>query len=78
MTRYERDVPKQTPEADLIDYKKFNFGKHKGSSPMELLDEDPGYLVWVWKEHTHGKELMTEDAYNEAQAKLDKAFGPSR
>ena len=27
-----------------------NFGKHKGEQVEDLLDDDPGYLAWLYDE----------------------------
>lgn len=37
------------------------FGKYRGLTPEELIDEDPGYLVWAYE--TVGKHLCSHSLY---------------
>ncbi len=32
----------------LIDDTKLTFGKHSGSTPNEIADGDPNYIVWLY------------------------------
>lgn len=37
-----------TPFITNIDDVPLSFGKHKGESPNEIAQEDPGYIVWIY------------------------------
>lgn len=32
-----------------IDEIPLSFGKHKGRSPADISDDDPGYIVWLYE-----------------------------
>lgn len=35
--------------AHLLDKTPLGFGKHKGKTPEEIADVDPGYIVWLYE-----------------------------
>lgn len=43
---------------------KLTFGKHKGKTIKEVLDNDPQYLVWL---HEKTKHKLQRVIYNEAE-----------
>lgn len=54
-----------------IDQTPLTFGKHKGKTPSELLDEYPSYLAWMLKNFENGVPFSPEviDEVNRIQAK---------
>ena len=34
---------------NLLDRTPLTFGKHKGQTPEEVADTDPGYIVWLYE-----------------------------
>ena len=49
----------------------FVFGKHKGHTVQIVLDEDPGYIVWLDEEEIL---VFPDDIYQKAQ-QLDAEHG---
>ena len=52
--------------ANLLDKTPLTFGKHKGRTPEEITDLDPGYIVWMYenispKKCTRGLYLACEE-----------------
>lgn len=63
-----------------IDDKPLTFGKYKGKTPNELLEEDPGYLVWMMNNFENGVPFTpvvmraAEKEYNHLQAMNDLEY----
>lgn len=34
-------------DIDDLDNTSLTFGKHKGKTPDEISEEDPGYIIWM-------------------------------
>lgn len=45
------------------------FGKHKGKTPRQLVDAEPGYIVWL---HENIPSVVTRSAYLDACFILDE------
>ncbi len=48
------------------------FGKFKGQGVTfrDLLTIQPDYLIWIWEQHSNGKNLITEELADKAYAKV--------
>lgn len=46
---FMRNRPESHAASTDIDFAPLAFGKHRGKSPREIFDFDPGYLVWMHK-----------------------------
>lgn len=44
----------------------FEFGKHQGSTAKDVLDKDPGYLVWAWRTVNRDRLPFTKTLYEKA------------
>lgn len=44
----------------------FDFGKHDGKSVLEVLEEEPSYIVWLYNETNH---IVDDDLFDMAEAK---------
>ena len=45
-----------------------DFGKYKGADIDDILEEDPGYLVWCYENDVKG--LVDDDMYKYAKRKV--------
>lgn len=53
-----------------IDDRPLTFGKHKGSTPNELMETDPKYLVWLYENIK--PQVVSKDLYmNAADVDID-------
>jgi hypothetical protein len=57
------------PIIDPTDVMPLGFGAHKGKSPRQLLETDPGYVVWL---HEHIPSVVTRSTYLDACFILDE------
>ena len=61
-----------------IDDQPLAFGKHKGSTPNQILKYDPGYLMWLYetmKRCSRSLYLDAESLKREEDAERDEADG---
>ena len=62
-------VDKTLPLDDQV----LTFGKHRGKSPNQLLEDSHDYLIWVY-ENIDNRRVITDDLYRRAGGK--KPFHP--
>lgn len=61
-----------------IDDQPLTFGKHKGSTPRQISESDPGYVVWLYetmKRCSRDLYLDAELLVQEERAEQDYADG---
>ena len=59
-----RDEPTYVAKTAL-DNCELGFGKYRYKTPVQLLETDPGYIVWVYEQTERG--CCSEDLYNQAK-----------
>ena len=47
---------------ELLDHTPLLFGKHKGKTPDQISDIDPGWLMWAY-ENIHDKRICSKVLY---------------
>lgn len=50
-----------------MDDKQLGFSKYPFKTPNQIADEDPKYIIWLYKEHSSGKKLVSQSLYTACQ-----------
>lgn len=46
------------------DKEPLGFGKYPFSSPENIADKDPQYIIWLYENHSDGKNIVSRNLYN--------------
>jgi hypothetical protein len=65
-----------------LDNKELTFGKYKGSTPLQVAEEDPAYIVWMYDnlDYKHCTEALRDECEEiasidfEAEKDLDEFY----
>ena len=55
-----------------MDDKKLGFGKYAFNTPNEIADKDPKYIIWLYEEHSSGKQLVSRSLYTACQMDVNE------
>lgn len=58
---------------EILDHTPLLFGKHKGSTPSQVADIDPTWLIWAY-ETIHDKRICSRALYDACKEDAEDGF----